>query len=542
MTGLVISAVLFTPAAPVPMNGAPPAANSKLDRVQVDQFAALVNNLMTTVCDYYVRASLTPKELLAGAVKGLYDEVGQPIPKNVKDLIDSAETHNQRFEALREVRLLLGNHPNLAGVMSLFAAMIGFRHATDSVCGPASSRVNTYASIEFDFGVGIEIDGVSGMRWTMYQAEYAIASRLYPPTGYFGTPPNPQELPSPAAFPWRVKRVIPGSPAQRASIIPGDVITHFNGVEITEKNVDAQFSVFANPARQFDPRTGQPLPQERTLTLKRGDEKPFTRTLKTGEFKPESAYGVVRLADDKWDCMLDRKNKIGYIRLGPIETGVDLKVDDMLADLMKQGCRALILDLRWCPGGYVDPGTNIAGKFLPEGATISKMVFTHPQRTGAGGDRFAPPGGGRYAKLPLAILVGHDTIGGGELIASALRDNDRCVVIGQRTFGRATILNAIPTGLADVQFRMTTGVSLRPNGKSRQRMPESQPTDDWGIRPDEGLEVPITLDKSQELRQQAELHALRPADSRVALPFDDPAADPYRLAALNYFRKKLGAK
>jgi hypothetical protein len=54
--------------------------------------------------------------------------------------------------------------------------------------------------------------------------------------------------------------------------------------------------------------------------------------------------------------------------------------------------------------------------------------------------------------------------------------------------------------------------------------------------------VPITLDKSNELRKQADLHALRPADSREALPFDDPSADPYRLVALKYLRKKLDEK
>jgi carboxyl-terminal processing protease len=291
----------------------------------------------------------------------------------------------------------------------------------------------------------------------------------------------------------------------------------------------------------FDPNTGRPLPQDRTLTFRRGEQKPFSSTLKSGAYTPESAFGVWRSADDRWDCMLDRQHKIGYIRIGPIETGLDSKVADMMADLTKQGCRGLILDLRWCPGGYVDPGTRIAGHFLEDGSVIAKMVFTNPQRTGPGGDILTPPGGGKYTKLPLVLLVGQDTTGGGELIASALRDNDRCVIIGQRTVGRASIQNTVEAGFGGMQFRLTTGTSLRPNGKSRQRTPESQPTDDWGVRPDVGLEVPITADKSAELRRQADLHALRPADSREALQFDDPALDPYRLAALAYLRKTLGA-
>jgi C-terminal processing protease CtpA/Prc len=186
----------------------------------------------------------------------------------------------------------------------------------------------------------------------------------------------------------------------------------------------------------------------------------------------------------------------------------------------------------------VTPGTRIAGLFLKDGSVVAKMEYRNPQ-AGMSGNLLTPPESGKYVDLPLAVLVGQETTGGGELIASALRDNNRCVIVGQRTVGRAAIQNTIDAGFAGVLFKQTTGISLRPNGKNRQRKPDSQPTDDWGVRPDDGLEVPITLDKSIELRQAADLLALRPADSREALPFDDPNQDPYRLAALVYFRKKL---
>jgi hypothetical protein len=62
------------------------------------------------------------------------------------------------------------------------------------------------------------------------------------------------------------------------------------------------------------------------------------------------------------------------------------------------------------------------------------------------------------------------------------------------------------------------------------------------MKPDEGLEIPVTKDKSAELRKWADLHALRPADSNEALDFDDPEKDPYRIKALDYLRKRLGKK
>jgi carboxyl-terminal processing protease len=436
---------------------------------------------------------------------------------------------------------LLGNHPDLTGAKSMFAAMNGFKHATDPSCALVSPRMNTYASVDQDFGVGMELEGVVGQRWALYQAEYNISTGRYGAVGWFGPMPRTDEIPSPAAFPWRVRRVIPGSPAQKAGVKPGDVITHVGGSEVTAANANRLFSSFAMDQQAFEPRTGLPIPRDRKITFRRGDEKPFTATMKAETYTPESAFGVIR-REDKWDCLLDRKYKIGYIRLGPIETGLDVRFGEMMADLTKQGCRAFVLDLRWCPGGYVDPGTKIAGMFLKDGSVIAKMEYRNPSAAGTPPEIRTPPGGGKYADLPLVVLVGHETTGGGELIASALRDNDRCVVIGQRTVGRAYIQNTIDAGFAGVQYRVTTGTSFRPNGKNRQRKPDSQPSDDWGVRPDVGLEVPVTADKSTELRKQADLHALRPAESREALPFDDPEADPYRLAALTYLRKQLDAK
>jgi C-terminal peptidase prc len=461
------------------------------------------------------------------------------VPKKVRTGIRNTNNSMDRAELLKEVRIALGDHPRLAGSQSLFAAINGFRHATDPLCGLTAARVNGYASVDQEYGIGLELEGVSGTRWAIYLVEYRIAIGLLKPDAYFGKPHRPDAVPSPAVFPWRVKRVLAGSPAQRAGVKPDDLITHFNGAEITAENVDKLFAELANPRASFDMLTGQQAPVERTLTFRRGEDRTFTASLKSETFDPESAFGVWRTAEDKWDCMLDRKSKIGYIRLGAIETRVDHKVAEMLADLTKQGCRALILDLRWCPGGYVEPGTQIAGMFLPEGSVIYKMDAS--PATGRGGDLLVPPGGGQFARIPLVLLVGNETTGGGELIASALRDNNRCVVIGQRSVGRATILNSIEAGFLGLQYRITIGTSLRPNGKNRQRTPESQPTDDWGIRPDPGLEVPITADKSADLRRQADLHGLRPAGSREALPFDDPATDPHRLEALKYLRARLGA-
>jgi C-terminal processing protease CtpA/Prc len=181
--------------------------------------------------------------------------------------------------------------------------------------------------------------------------------------------------------------------------------------------------------------------------------------------------------------------------------------------------------------------------FLPADVMIAQMKYRNPQLAGNQPEiRNNFPNLTRHTTYPLVVLVGQETTGGGELIAAALRDNNRCVLMGQRTVGRASIQNIVDAGFGGLQFKVTTGESFRPNGKSRQRKPDSGPNDEWGLKPDEGLEVPVTKDKSAELRRWADLHALRPFDSTEGLDFDDPALDPYRVAALAYLRKKVDKK
>jgi C-terminal peptidase prc len=546
MNGVVLLTVLLAPAAPVPASPPPPSAG-QVDRSQCDRFAAMVMALAVQVKDMTGREGVTENALIESAIQGLYAEVGLPVPDEIRTRVRQAALADLT-RLLAEARLSLGDDGRLAGSRSLFAAMNGFRHATDPLSGLVSSRVNRHVSIEQDFGIGIELEGVSGLRWTIYQAEQSFARPHFPAGsggsklgGYFGPVPKPDEVRSPATLPWRVKRVIAGSPAQRAGIKPGDTIIRIDGNDITAENANALFAAFAMNPILFDPQTGRPIGQDRKLTIRRGNAQPFTVAMKWEDYDPETAFGVMRHADGKWDCMIDRQARIGYIRIGPLESGLDIRFAEMLDDLKKQGCRGLILDLRWCPGGYVDPGTAIAGMFLKEGSVVAKMRFRNPARVSSNGDLRTRSDGEKCTDIPLVVLVGHETTGGGELIAAALRDHDRCVVLGQRTAGRASIQNTIDAGFAGVQFRLTTGTSLRPNGKNRQRKPNSQPTDDWGVRPDAGLEVAVTADKSAELRLQAELQSLRPFESKESLPFDDPAEDPFRLAALVHLRKMLAA-
>lgn len=541
MVGLAaVGLMLVAPAAPVPAQ--PPVPGAKADRFRALEFARVVYQVGDEIALRYVKP-VEMKDMIEAATRGLYEECGLTPPDRVLKAVRDAGGPSELVETLTDVRLLLAHQPALRGPRALYAAINGFKHATEPACQLVSPRANTFASVDMDFGIGLELEGVSATQWMLYQVEYKTALGHYAPVGWLEPVPRPGAVNAPASVPWRIKRVIPESPAQKAGIKPDDLITHFNGREVTADNVNKLFAELAFPPQMIDPRTGLPVAPDRTLTFRRAAGKPFTVTIKGGSYTPASAFGVMRTAEDKWDCLLDRTYKIGYVRVGAIELDLDAKVGEMLAELDKKGCRALILDLRWCPGGYVDPGLRIAGMLLPNNVMLARMKYRNPNIAGNLPEiRNTFPDIHHYTTYPLVVLVGNETMGGGELIASALRDNDRCVLMGQRTVGRASIQNITDGGFGGLQFKVTTGESFRPNGKSRMRKPDSGPTDDWGLKPDAGLEVPVTLDKSAELRRWAELHSLRPFDSTEALDFDDPAQDPYRMKALDYLRKKIGKK
>lgn len=558
MLGATLGMLLLAPAAPVPASP-PPPVTSPADRAQATQFAGMVYNVAVNVADLsgrQVGRDDLVRDLFVGAIRGLYEEVGQTAPEEVLQTARKAAV-GDLITLLTETRMRLGHAPALAGPRAYFAAVNGFKHGLDPYSGLTSPRVNSHVSIDMDFGVGLELDGVSGPRWSVFRVEHGIATGAFPAFGIVGPIPKPDAVPAPAAFPWRVKRVIAGSPAQRAGLRPGDVITHLNRIEVTAERANKMFVEFAFPTGQaFDPRFGQVPSGHYTLKLRRaGKPQPLDVTLDSEIYTPETVHGVMRLPGGRWDCMIDHEYKIGYVRVGAIEDGAerldgaDRRLAEAVEDLSRRGCRALILDLRWCPGGYVTPGINISGLFLKEGTEIARLDGRN--RRAAGLDVYRSnslPIAFKFLKPHLLVLVGPETIGGGELIAAALQDaaartdtlRRDCEVMGQRTAGRAAIQNVYPTGFADLQFKVTTGLTLRANGKNRQKTPESKPTDEWGVRPDAGLEVPVTADLAAQLRRWAEDHALRPADSNEALDFDDPLKDPYRATALAHLRKKIG--
>ena len=180
----------------------------------------------------------------------------------------------------------------------------------------------------------------------------------------------------------------------------------------------------------------------------------------------------------------------------------------------------MILDLRWCPGGNFIESINVAGLFLNSG------IIARTKSRDGNDKEYPSDSGHSFLGFPIVALVNGDTSGGAELIAAALQDHHRAIVVGQRTRGKASIQTPLPLPIPDAGLKLTNGMFLRPSGKNLHRFPERKRTDDWGVRPDPDREFPITPELSSQLREWSQLLAARPGNSDEALELDDPSMDP----------------
>ncbi|HEV3146668.1 MAG TPA: S41 family peptidase [Gemmataceae bacterium] len=533
IAGLALSLACLPAGAANPNNGTtnnvPPHVRSQAQSYAT-QMVAAVNYIKL----HYVR-DVSKSALVEAAIQGLYETAREPLPAGLKGDLERARIDQDYEQILQSAREQLGDREELRDQRAMIISLKAIPRVLDPYCGVA-----TPAELRRSYGdqtqhpLGLELE--SAFDNTPILAEDEILPR--------GARPRPVLR----SGPYRISNVAPGSPAQRAGIKPGDLLTH-----IDDKPLDGpQASGLLQRLLQVGEGDGSKI----IFTLTRaGQSKPLHLEVIAMPFIAETVFGINRRDDNTWNFMLDPIGKIGYIRLGFIDSSAPQEMSDALNELKASGMRGLILDLRGNPGGMVTPATEVASLFVASGDIA---IIRSPGRREAPQGPFAPPPQGapqgfepgeqRYqadgsaraiGDFPMVVLVNQETMGGGEMIASAIQDHHRGVLVGQRTFGKGSVQNTPTNFPGGVQFKITTGMFSRPNGKPLQRLSDSKPSDDWGVRPSRGMEFPMSLEVSKRLKEWMQWQTLRPGDSREILPLDDPDNDPQRQFALRELRKML---
>ena len=242
-----------------------------------------------------------------------------------------------------------------------------------------------------------------------------------------------------------VVSALSGGPSQSVGLRSGDKIIKVNdkniaGIGLSNRDVQTHLK-------------GPKGTEVKIEVLRKNANKPILFTIvrdKIPQFSVDASY------------MLD--NEIGYIKVSRFAQTTFSEVKDAMSKLQKEGMKKLILDLQGNPGGYMDQAINIADEFL---ATGEKIVFTKGQEERYNENAFATEQGD-FERGDLIVLVNEGSASASEIVAGALQDNDRALIVGRRSYGKGLVQR--PFDLNDgSEVRLTISRYYTPSGRSIQK-------------------------------------------------------------------------
>jgi carboxyl-terminal processing protease len=275
----------------------------------------------------------------------------------------------------------------------------------------------------------------------------------------------------------RLKVVAPmvGTPAYEAGIMAGDQI-----MEIDGKSAEGMSS-----NKAVEVLTGRPGTDVKLTVLHEGSEDPETITLTRAIINIPSVIGDRRKPNDQWDLLIDKDKKIGYVRITGFNEHTADELQKMLEQLKEEGGKALIVDLRDDPGGLLSAAVEVSDIFLEKGEIVStKGRNTQPRHYEAQKDSAF-----ESADLPMVVMVNQNSASASEIVAAALQDHKRAVVVGQRSYGKGSVQNLIDLDGGSSILKLTVASYYRPSGENIHRFKNAKTEDKWGVSPDKGMEV-----------------------------------------------------
>jgi carboxyl-terminal processing protease len=304
----------------------------------------------------------------------------------------------------------------------------------------------------------------------------------------------------------------PGTPAARADIRAGDRI-----LKIDDGPTDGMTMAEVLQAMRGEP--GEPI----RLSIQHADaDMTETLTLIREVITVDSILGDRRNADGSWEFRLENDPRIALVRVTIFANRTVQELERTLTELTAAGVEAVVLDLRDDSGGALDVAVAICDMLLPAGLPIVEI-------RGRGGrlhERYETSGDGQFMNLPLAVLVNNQSASASEIVAACLQDHRRTVIVGQRSFGKGTVQKLIPTEAGQSLLKLTSASYWRPSGRNIHRSSDAQQSDDWGVSPDLGFDVPYTDEQYEAFRKDRndrDLIVASPPDD--AQPVDDAAVD-----------------
>ena len=276
----------------------------------------------------------------------------------------------------------------------------------------------------------------------------------------------------------KVVSPIDDTPADKAGLEPGDLITHLDGEQVLGMTL-------AQAVEKMRGAIGSDI----ILTIRRADTKPFDVAITRAVIKIRSVRSRL-------------EGKVGYIRISSFNEQTDSGVATEIEKLKEEAggeLQGIVLDLRNNPGGLLSQAVGVSDAFLEQGEIVSTRA-----RKPEDAQRFNARPGDLADGLPIVVLINAGSASASEIVAGALQDHDRAILLGTKSFGKGSVQTIIPVS-SHGAMRLTTARYYTPSGRSIQAV---------GIVPDIVVEQARveTIDQPKRRRE---------ADLRGALENDN---------------------
>ena len=240
-----------------------------------------------------------------------------------------------------------------------------------------------------------------------------------------------------------------GWPAQKAGLIAGDVILEVNGVDCKKKNTQ----------QVSDLLKGQPNTEVTIKVRRYGEDKPLTKTLKREKVKIDN-IPYYKVFD----------NGVAYLQLSGFTRDAAREVKEKVLEMKNNHqLKGFILDLRGNGGGLMNEAVDIVNLFIPKGKAVVSMKGKAANANSVHPTMNDPVD----LNIPLAVLVDRSSASASEIVAGALQDYDRAVIIGERTFGKGLVQNILPLSY-NTQMKVTIAHYYIPSGRCIQEIDYSK--------------------------------------------------------------------
>jgi carboxyl-terminal processing protease len=245
---------------------------------------------------------------------------------------------------------------------------------------------------------------------------------------------------------------LPGSPAERAGVQPGDRIIEIEGRPAKGWTLEEATKAFrGNSGTSLSFRVERP-----------GLLVSIPYTLVRRELHQNAVRRVAMLP-----------NAVGYVDLKAFSDSTTRELTRSINALLSKGMKSLVLDLRSNPGGLLNQGLGVADLFLGQGQRIVSLKGRQPGVNRDFNDTTAQ----RWPKLPLVVLVDDRSASAAEIVAGALQDHDRAVVVGEPTYGKGSAQTIVPLGSVG-GLKITTARWYTPAGRSISKQVPREDSDD----------------------------------------------------------------